>query len=121
MKRIICKKKLRAFSIINLSIFPYCQNRFSFSVVRSLPHENSTKEKNADFIKPLVFVNLIATKFAAATGKETSFFQKKYFKKMQCFKKRDLMLNPDLSINKYYDPKKRNSNPVLYGLLQLRL
>jgi len=97
MKRIICKKNLRTSVIIILSNFLYCQNSFSFSVVRS------------------------SARFTPATSKELSFFQKKYFKIMQFLIKRDLKQNPDLSINKYYDPKKRNSNPMLYGLPWLRL
>lgn len=93
------QKILKPSIIIFLSIFLFCQNGFSFSVVKPVVNANVTDLKAADFIK------LSAKDFTSITGQKLNFFQKIYFKVMQRQVKRDLKKNPGLLMSQYIDGK----------------
>ena len=101
------QKFLTASAFIILSIFLFCQESFSFSIVRIPANEIKPEIKDPGNVKASVFVNLSAKEFAVITGKKLNFFERIYFKAIQRQIKRDLKKNPDLLINDYFDPKKK--------------
>lgn len=101
------KKIIRISTILIFSILFYCQNSFSFSIVRNPGNKNENKVeiKNPDYLKASFFVNMSAKQFENATGQKLNLFQKVYFKIIQHQLKRDLKRNPNLLITNYVDVK----------------
>jgi hypothetical protein len=106
IENFMSQKKIKTVVLFVFAVFLFCQNSFSFSVVRNVPNENSAAVNNQDYLKGCVFVKLSAKEFATATGQKLNFFQRIYFKIIQKQVKRDLKANPDLLITDYYDSKK---------------
>ena len=98
------KKIFSAPALIIFLIF-VSLDTFSFSVVKTVPIQNSTEAITPDYLRASVFVKMSPGEFAAVTGKKLNFFQRMYFKVIKRQVKRELKKNPDLLITDYFDQK----------------